>query len=63
MSRPIRDDFETVQSSHTNIGGYSSPEDIFDYNCIMLVSFSSSVAPFLFYFFIPVSLIEVLLKF
>ena len=37
MSQPIGDDFETMKSSQTNTGGYSSPEDIFDFNCIILV--------------------------
>lgn len=55
MSPSIRDDFEAIQSSHTNIPGYTSPEDILDYNFLMLISFGSKVAfslGFLYSYFI-----------
>ena len=62
MSRPIRDDFEAIRSSHTNTPGCSSPENISDYSWIVLISFSSNIALFLFYFFTPILFIEAVLN-
>ena len=63
MPRSTRDDLGTRQSSHTNIPGYSRPGDIFYYNFIVHLSFSSNIALFLWDFLTHILLLEELLNF